>query len=108
MHPHNQTNSLLFCVLLKTFQNSKEIFPSLLKYTLPTSIKMKIFNIKSFLCSFHRTITEYFATLLCYRAQKGKKVFLPLVTKQDHHLCTCCSLTCTLILLKFESIVVYL
>lgn len=55
----------------KIFQNSKEVFPSLLKYILPTSIK--IFNIISFLFSFHRTISENFVILLCHGSTKRKE-----------------------------------
>lgn len=62
-----------FQLVLKMFQNFKEIFPSHLKYILPTSIKIRAFNIKSFLYSFHRTILEYFVILLCYRSTKRKE-----------------------------------
>lgn len=69
MHP--QTDELISLkVSEKVFQNSKEVFPSLLKYIQPTSIK--IFNIISFLCSFWRTISEYFVILLCYRSTKRR------------------------------------
>lgn len=62
-----------FQLVLKTLQNSKEIFPAHLKYILLTSIKMRVFNIESFLCPFHRTISEYFVILLCYRSTKRKE-----------------------------------
>lgn len=73
MHPHNQMNSVLLTYFWRYFRIPRRYFPSLLKYILPTSIKMKIFNIKSFLCSFHRTISEYFVIFLCYRGTKRKE-----------------------------------
>lgn len=90
-----------FQVVLKTLQNSKEIFPAHLKYILLTSIKMRVFNIESFLCPFHRTISEYFVILLCYRSTKRKEcIFANCHKSRIIFPATCCSLHFTLILLK--------
>lgn len=72
-----------FQLIFKIFQNSKEIFPAHLKYILPTSVKMRVFNIESFLCTFHRTVW-----VLCYFAllQEHKKeimYFLPIAIKVE-------------------------
>lgn len=72
-----------FQLVLKIFQNSKEIFPGHLKYILPTSIKMRVFNTEAFCVLF--TEQSQSTLLFCFvtEAQKGKYIFLPIAVKAE-------------------------
>lgn len=95
-----QMNLALFTCFWGYFRiPTRHLHPCFKIYS-PTSVKMRIFKTKTYYFHFIEQSPNTFYFALCMGAQKGKTVFLPLVTKQDHLLSTCCSLSFTLILFK--------